>query len=99
MANKVVKAEHALQHKGAKAPRPEKSMKADNDMASKAPNAKGKAHACPAGPFKYPDKGEQSEAPDAKKKALTLKEAPKGVQGVNGGKPMFKKPKGNSNGY
>lgn len=93
MAGKAVKAEHALKHKGMKAPRPEKGMGVDSEMVKKGPSAKGAMkHVEPKGPYSEPRKGEQSEAPQHKKKALPSKDAPKGVKGVNGGSKMWDKP-------
>lgn len=94
MAGKVVRSEHALKHKGMKAPRPEKGMGVDSEMVKKGPSAKGAMkHLEPAGPYKEPKAGEQSKSPEHKKKALPSKDAPKGVKGVNEGAKMWDKPK------
>lgn len=86
MAKKVVKAKHALKNKGKKAPRPEKAMKPNASMApAHRPSMK---HDEPAGPYSVPKGGEQSVAPEHKKKALPMKDAPKGVAGPNGGDSM-----------
>lgn len=86
MANKTVKAAHALKHKGKKAPRPEKAMKPDASMApAHRPSMK---HKEPAGPYSLPKGGEQSAAPEHKRKALPMKDAPKGASAPNGGEKM-----------
>jgi hypothetical protein len=94
MAKKAVKADHALQHKGKRAPKPEMAMGVDSEMIKKGPNAKGAMrHKEPEGPFREPRKGEQSQVLDHKKKALPLKDAPKGAKGVNGGDKIWDRPK------
>ena len=76
-------AAHGLQHKGMKAPRPASHSLGD---VRKAPasepgmNMKGQALG-----GEKPAEGEQSKAPDHKKKAMPMEHAPAGVAGVNGG--------------
>jgi hypothetical protein len=82
----------AYAHKGAKVQPDTKSSHSPKEFDSKAsmaPMHKPKmVHAEPAGPFQYPKNDEQSMKLEHKKKALPLKDAPKGVAGPNGGKSM-----------
>lgn len=71
----------AYKHKGAKAPRPDMSApKMDQSAAPK--HKPSMQHKEPAHPVKP---GDQSMAPEHKKKTLPLQDAPKGVKGVNEG--------------
>jgi len=89
----------AYKHKGAKVKEDTKSScspKEFDKKASMAPAHKpSMQHLEPAGPFGVPKNGEQSMAPEHKKKALPLKDAPAGVKGVNEGASLAM-PKGGS---
>lgn len=72
-----------LKHKGMKAPRPGAGPALDQSAAPK--TKPGMNHKEPA---YAKEEGVQSKAPDHKKKALPLVDAPAGVAGVNGGSSM-----------
>jgi len=97
MTKKTIKAEHALKHKGMKAPRPKQGMELDASSAPK--HRPSMQHKEPTGQFKEPKNGEQSQKLDHKKKALPSKDAPEGVKGPNGGESMGMKPTGNGDKY
>lgn len=81
-------------HKNKTTHYPQESIKVTSEMASMAPNHKPdmkKSH--PAAQFKEPKGGEQSLAPDTKKKTLPTEHAPKGVATPNSGHSM-EMPKG-----
>jgi hypothetical protein len=74
----------AYKHKGMKAPRP--GMAAPEMDQSAAPKHKpSMQHKEPSRPIKS---GDQSMAPDHKKKELPMQDAPAGVSSVNGGSSM-----------
>lgn len=74
----------AYKHKGMKAPRPDMSApKMDQSAAPK--HKPSMQHKEPSHPVKP---GDQSMAPDHKKKALPMQDAPLGVSSVNGGSSM-----------
>jgi len=74
----------AYQHKGMKAPRPDMSApKLDQSSAPK--TSPSMQHKEPSHPIKP---GDQSMAPDHKKKSLPSQDAPSGVKGVNEGSSM-----------
>lgn len=63
-----------------------KKVEVKSELASAAPKTKpSMKHKEPPAQYKYPKSGEQSMAPDSKKKSLPLKDAPEGVKGVNEG--------------
>lgn len=79
----------AYKSKGMKAPRPEKGMGVQSEMASMAPKTSpSMKKSKPQGPYSTPKGGEQSMAPSTKKQAMTMDCAPKGVSSVNGGSAM-----------
>ena len=82
MAKKSVGDKAAYKHKGMKAPRPESGPKLDPSCA---PKHKPKHAKKAESKWMKPSDGEQSMAPDHKKKGLPSKEAPSGTSGVNGG--------------
>lgn len=72
----------AYKHKGMKAPRPAAGPMMDQSAAPK--NKPSMQHKEPAHPVMP---GDQSMAPQHKKAALPMQDAPPGVAGVNGGSP------------
>ena len=77
----------AYKNKGMKAPKADMSApKLDPSSAPKhSPSMK---HKEPSAQYQYPKNGEQSMKLDHSKKGLPSEDAPKGVQGVNGGSSM-----------
>jgi hypothetical protein len=82
----------AYSSKGMKAPRPAAYGKMDQSAAPK--NSPSMQHKEPSHPV---SSGDQSMAPDHKKKALPMQDAPEGVSGVNGGSSLAM-PKGGAKG-
>lgn len=86
----------AYKSKGMKLGSQGESKAAKSGDQSMAPATKpSMKHKEPSGPFskpasgaKAPEFGDQSKAPDHKKKALPMQDAPPGVAGVNGGSPV-----------
>jgi hypothetical protein len=82
---------------GGKAPDMGEQSKAPADKPSMQPSVPSGPWDMPESGGKAPDMGAQSKPPEHKKKEMTLKNAPVGVKGVNGGTD-FPLPKGGGKG-
>ena len=78
-------AEYSKPNSGGKAPDMGDQSKAPKSKPSMQPSVEQGPWSKPDNGGKAPDFGDQSKPPQHKKQALTMKNAPVGVKGVNGG--------------